>query len=105
MPGPAPRRFWAQLKLERLVQRRDRVLYPPGIDDAGDAHFRGRDHLDVDPVVGEGPEHGGRHARLSTDAAADHGHLSEAILRKHGAGADLLRDALEDTLRLLAIRG
>src|SRR5437588_6176478 len=95
----------ATLELERLVQGRDRVLHPLRVDDAGDTHFRGRDHLDVDPMVGQGPEHGRRHPRLSADAAADDRNLGEAVLREHGAGADLAGHALDAAIPLPPVPG
>src|ERR1700674_1959540 len=101
MPGPAPRRFWT-LQLECLVQGRDGVFDPLRVDDAGDAHLRRGDHLDVDAMVRQRAEHGRRHARLPADAAADHGNFCQAVLGQDGAGADLFRDAVEDALRLPA---
>src|SRR6202165_4488844 len=102
MPGPAPPRFWT-LQLARLVQSRDRVLDLFCVDDASDAHLRRRNHLDVDAVVRQRSEHGRRHAGLPADTTADDRDLGEAVLREYRACPDYFADALDDTLRLLAV--
>src|SRR5438105_1164713 len=58
------------LELERLMQRPHRLTHLTAIDDARDVDLARRDHLDVDPRVGERAEDPGEHARRAANTGA-----------------------------------
>src|SRR3954447_5076120 len=75
------------VQLERLVQRAHRGRHLGLRDHAGDLDRRGRDHPQVDALVGERAEHLGGDARVGAHAGADQRHLRELVVLVdlHGA--------------------
>ena len=96
-PRRSPDRPRAALsgQLERVVEGADGQLHVLVLDDAGHRDLRGRDHVDVDPLPGERPEHPGGDARVAAHPDADDGDLRDAVVGGHALGADLLGDLLE----------
>ena len=49
-------------------------------NNTGNANRRGRDHLDVDVVVGKGFEHRGGYAGIALHAGTDQGHATDIVI-------------------------
>src|SRR5690606_38938298 len=93
----SPRRSSGVLLVQTVIsmQGPNRKLGILFIDQDGGLYFRRRDQLDVDPLVGQGLEHGGCDTRMAAHADTDNRDLGAAL----GAGKTRIFNAIAGVLQ------
>ena len=75
-----------------------------GINNNGHLDFGRGNHLDIDPLLGEGLEHLCRNAGMAAHSDADDRHLADALVGEHFFRFDLFGRFLGDGKGLFEIR-
>src|SRR5581483_11618902 len=92
------------VETERIMQCAHSKLKVFFVHHHRDLDLRRRNHLDVDPFVGERLEHGAGDAGVGAHADPDHGDFDDLVVPAHLARLQCLRDLAQDIERFRVIR-
>src|SRR6187455_3500268 len=77
------------IQFKYLVQHSDRKFHVFFVYDYGNLDFRGRDHLNIDPLFRQGAKHPAGDADMGTHPHADDGYLGDPVASDYAARTDV----------------